>query len=315
MRADSVRAVVFAYSNIGDRCLRVLHARGGDVALVVTHRDHPGEKVWFQRVADTATELEMPVMYCDNPTDPLLSACVAQVRPDVIFSFYYRKMIPGSVLNLARMGAFNMHGSLLPKYRGRAPTNWAVLKGETETGATLHEMVAKPDAGAIVDQSAVPILPDDTALQVFDKVTVAAEQVLWRSLPAIMAGHPPRLPNDLTLGSYFSGRKPEDGQIDWSLPAAQVYNLIRAVAPPYPGAFTEIAGTRLVVGAARLLKSGAGLAMTGAKPGLHVIGGRIVGFCGDANLIDIRDLRSDSRAIDAESLDTLLAVHHLAQTS
>ena len=232
-----MRAVVFAYSNVGDRCLRVLRARGVEVPLVVTHRDHPGETLWFQRVADTADELGLPWIYGDDPRAPELAPAVAAARPDVIFSFYYRAMIPPALLTLAPAGAYNMHGSLLPRYRGRAPTNWAVLHGETETGATLHEMVAKPDAGAIVDQSAVPILPDDTAEQVFHKVTVAAEQVLWRSLPAILAGRAPRLPNDLTQGSYYSGRKPEDGRIDWRQPAAQVYNLIRAVAPPYPGAF------------------------------------------------------------------------------
>ncbi|MGM2885470.1 methionyl-tRNA formyltransferase, partial [Bacillus cereus group sp. BC64] len=84
-----------------------------------------------------------------------------------------------------------------------------------------------------------PILPDDTATQVFDKVTVAAEQTLWRVLPALLAGEGPHLPNDLPTGSYYGGRKPEDGPIDWSKPAAQVYNLVRAVAPPYPGAFTD----------------------------------------------------------------------------
>ena len=297
-----MRAVVFAYSNVGDRCLRVLHARGVEVALVVTHRDNPTEKIWFQRVADTAAELQMPTLYGDDPHDPALAAAVQQARPDLIFSFYYRAMIPASILALAPMGAFNMHGSLLPKYRGRAPTNWAVLHGETETGATLHEMVAKPDAGAIVDQAAVPILPDDDAAQVFDKVTVAAEQVLWRSLPAIVAGRHPRLTNDLTLGSYFSGRKPEDGRIDWSRPAAEVYNLIRAVAPPYPGAFTEIGGKRLVVARARLAKAAAAAGPTG----LRVVGGDVVGVCGDGGAIDVHQILSESAPIDASALKVLL---------
>ncbi len=97
-------------------------------------------------------------------------------------------MLPVALLALARHGAYNMHGSLLPKYRGRVPVNWAVLHGETETGATLHEMAAKPDAGAIIAQTAVPILPDDTAHEVFGKLTVAAEQTLWNALPAILAG-------------------------------------------------------------------------------------------------------------------------------
>jgi methionyl-tRNA formyltransferase len=304
-----MRAVVFGYSNVGDRCLRVLRARGVEVPLVITHRDHPGEKLWFQRVADTASELGLPVMLADDPAVPEVAAAVAAARPDAVFSFYYRAMIPHEVLALARQGAFNMHGSLLPKYRGRAPTNWAVLHGETETGATLHEMVTKPDAGAIVDQSAVPILPDDTAQQVFDKVTVAAEQVLWRSLPAIVAGHAPRRPNDLARGSYFGARKPEDGRIDWSQPASRVYNLIRAVAPPYPGAFTEVAGRRIIVAAARLVDRAAAPAVAGT-PGLHVVDGRVIGVCGDGGLIEVRRALADTDAIDPVSLGILLQTSH-----
>lgn len=298
-----MRAVVFGYSNVGDRCLRVLHAAGVSVPLVVTHRDHPGETLWFQRVADTADDLGVPWIYGDDPKAPELAAAVAAARPDLIFSFYYRAMIPAAVLSAAPRGAFNMHGSLLPQFRGRAPTNWAVLKGATETGATLHEMVAKPDAGAIVDQSAVPILPDDTARQVFDKVCVAAEQVLWRSLPAILAGRAPRLPNDLSRGSYFGGRKPEDGRIDWARPAAEVYNLVRAVAPPYPGAFTEIGGTRVIVSKAR--RSTAPV-LPGRRAGLHVIDGRIIGLCGDGGVIAVGELLCDGAIVPAATLETLL---------
>ena len=299
-----MRAVVFAYSNVGDRCLRVLHAADVEVPLVVTHRDHPGETLWFRRVADTATELGLRFVYGDDPKDPELAAAVAQARPDLIFSFYYRAMIPTPVLALAPAGAFNMHGSLLPYFRGRAPTNWAVLKGATQTGATLHEMVVRPDAGAIVDQSAVPILPDDTGRQVFDKVTVAAEQVLWRSLPALLAGTAPRLPNDLSQGSYFGGRKPEDGRIDWSQPAQQVYNLIRAVAPPYPGAFTEIGSRRFVV--ARAHRCVPPSERAGRGPGLHVSGRRIVGICGDGGVIDILELLSGATPVDAAAFGLLL---------
>jgi methionyl-tRNA formyltransferase len=314
-----MRAVVFAYSNVGDRCLRVLKARGVDVALVATHRDQPGEKLWFARVADTAAELGLPWMYADDPKADALAQAVAQARPDVIFSFYYRAMLPMTVLNLAPQGAFNMHGSLLPHFRGRAPTNWAVLMGATQTGATLHQMVAKADAGAIVDQSAVPILPDDTAEQVFNKVCMAAEQVLWRSLPALMAGHAPRLPNAIEQGSYFGGRKPEDGRIDWSQPAQQVYNLIRAVAPPYPGAFTDVAGQRLVVAQARLAKPGRKMQDLTPRPpgpmtpgptlGLRVVGDQILGVCGDGQAIDIQALWANATPITAAQLRQRLHDH------
>ncbi|MFM7570695.1 MAG: formyltransferase [Betaproteobacteria bacterium] len=294
------RAVVFGYSNVGDRCLRVLHAGGIGVSLVITHRDHPGETLWFARVADTAAELGLPVRYAEDLDAAALASQVDRAAPDLIFSFYYRAMLPQALLSRARLGAFNMHGSLLPKFRGRAPTNWAVLKGATETGATLHRMVDKPDAGTIVDQCAVPILPDDTARQVFDKVCVAAEIVLWRSLPALASGRAPAHPNDLAQGSYFGGRRPEDGRIDWSRPAAEVYNLIRAVAPPYPGAFTELGGRRLIVAEARRMPHGA-LAQP-QPPGLAVADGRIVGVCGDGGLIDIRCLLDDGRSLDSATL-------------
>ena len=302
------RAVVFAYHNVGVRCLRVLLARGVDVALVVTHEDNPAERIWFGSVAQVAAEHGIETITPADPAGAAVREAVARARPDFIFSFYYRHMLPAGLLALAPRGAYNMHGSLLPKYRGRVPTNWAVLNGETETGATLHEMAAKPDAGAILAQTSVPILPDDTAQEVFDKVTVAAEQTLWRVLPALLAGEAPHLPNDLARGSYFGGRKPEDGRIDWSQPAQQVYNLIRAVAPPYPGAFTDVNGHRFVIARARL----AGLdtiarpraaegtpgrlalahgARSDLPPGLHVSDNTCFGVCGDARAIVISELR------------------------
>ena len=304
-----MRAVVFAYSNVGDRGLRVLKARGVDVALVCTHTDHPGETLWYRRVADTAEELGLPWVHADDPKSPALKQAVADAKPDVIFAFYYRAMLPTELLALAPQGAYNLHGSLLPQFRGRAPTNWAVLKGATETGATLHEMVAQPDAGHITDQQAVPVLPDDTAEQVFDKVCVAAEQVLWRTLPLIIAGRAPRLPNDLAAGSYFGGRKPEDGRIDWQRPAAEVYNLVRAVAPPYPGAYTDVGGQRLVIAKARRPLPGREPAVDGLKPGLHLIGGQPYGVCDDGGSIhihEIRDGRAEGAALGIEALRALL---------
>ncbi|MEN8513137.1 formyltransferase [Burkholderia sp. RS02] len=286
------RAIVFAYHNVGVRCLQVLLARGVDVALVVTHEDNPNENIWFGSVAAVAAEHGIPVVTPADPSDPALRRAVSDAQPDFIFSFYYRHMLPVDLLAIAPRGAYNMHGSLLPKYRGRVPTNWAVLNGETETGATLHEMAAKPDAGAIIGQTAVPILPDDTATQVFDKVTVAAEQTLWRVLPALLAGEAAHLPNDLATGSYFGGRKPEDGRVDWSKPAAQVYNLVRAVAPPYPGAFTDVGGTRFVIARARLAAPGSPAAAAAADlpPGLHVSDNALFGVCGDSRALSILEL-------------------------
>lgn len=296
-------AVVFAYHNVGVRCIKVLLAQQVDIALVVTHEDNPAETIWFDSVADLCGEHAIPFITPDNAHGKDLFDKVKTISPDFIFSFYYRHMIPVALLGLSRHGAFNMHGSLLPKYRGRVPVNWAVLHGETESGATLHEMTEKPDAGAVIGQTAVPILPDDTAFEVFGKLTVAAEQTLWNALPSLLNGTAKRLPNDLSKGSYFGGRKPEDGRIDWTLPAQQVYNLHRAVAPPYPGAFAQVAGKTVVIGKARLDAR----QWPDLQPGLTVVDNCMFGVCGDGRALRILELRMDGKPVTAPELQALLS--------
>jgi methionyl-tRNA formyltransferase len=299
------RAVVFAYHNVGVRCLKVLLAGGVDVALVVTHQDSATENIWFESVQSVCETEGIPFITPDDPKSPEVLAQIQAAKPDLMFSFYYRHMLPQAILDVAP--AYNMHGSLLPEYRGRAPTNWAVLHGATRTGASLHEMTIKPDAGAIVAQQAVPILPDDTAFEVFGKVTVAAELALYEVLPALLAGTAPRTPNDLTKGGYFGGRKPEDGRIDWSLPAQQVYNLHRAVAPPYPGAFTDIGPRRYVIERARLYRGDASDQIAGLTAGLAVVGNTILGVCGDGRALIIHSLLADGLRISAAELKSQLA--------
>jgi methionyl-tRNA formyltransferase len=292
----TARAVVFAYHDVGARCLPVLLAHGVDVALVVTHRDDPRENIWFASVERIAREHGIEVAIPDDPNAPELAARVAAIAPDFLFSFYYRHMLAPALLAAAGRGAFNMHGSLLPRYRGRAPVNWALVHGERETGATLHEMVEKPDAGRIVDQMAVPILPDDDARDVFRKVTVAAEIVLDRSLPAILAGTAVLRGQKLAEGSYFGGRTPEDGRIDWARPARAVHDLVRAVAPPYPGAFTDVAGARLRVLRTRVLPQPepAGIPVLHADPA-----DRVVAHCADGARLHIIHSELDGKPFDA----------------
>ena len=241
------RAVVFAYSEVGIRCVHELLAQGIEIPLLFTHADDPGEAQWFGSVRQLAESHGLRVETPDNPNTPGWVAAGAAVRPDFLFSFYYRYMLDSAWLKVPRLGALNMHGSLLPKFRGRAPVHWAILKGEPVTGASLHYMVEKPDAGALVDQQSVPILENDTALDVSLKVAEAAADVLRRSLPLLVAGSAPARPLDLKAGSYFGRRGPEDGRIDWRRSAREVHDLVRAVAPPFPGAFTEVNGCRLAV--------------------------------------------------------------------
>lgn len=280
--ATGTAAVVFAYHTVGVRCLQVLLDQGVKVALVVTHEDDPGEQIWFDSVAGLAKAHGIPSVTPDDPNTPEFMAHIRGLNPDFLFSFYYRRMLSPELLATATRGAFNMHGSLLPKYRGRVPINWAIIKGETETGVTLHEMVAKPDAGRIVDQQAVAIGPNDLAIEVFHKVTDAAADVLARSLPGLVAGTAVLKAQDLSLGSYFSGRKPEDGRIDWSQHARAIHDLVRAVAPPYPGAFTAAGGTRLRILRTRIEP---GRAVRPGGPGLYCDGGAYYADCADGKVL------------------------------
>ena len=278
------RAVVFAYHNVGVRCLKVLLAHGVDVALVVTHEDDPAENIWFDGVAKVAADYGIPAITPDDPNTLERLHQIRDLKPDFIFSFYYRKMLSSDLLTIAPQGALNIHGSLLPKYRGRVPVNWAIIHGEIETGATLHYMVAKPDAGDIVGQTAVPILPDDTAGEVFNKVTLAAELTLHRVLPSLIASNAPRLVQDLSQGSYFSGRKPEDGRIDWNWSAQQIHNLVRAVAPPYPGAFTTINGQTARILRTRMIELETEPRLA---PRLELVDGRLIAYCAGGGLLQI----------------------------
>ena len=232
----------------------------------------------------------------DDPNTADLAARIRALAPDFLFSFYYRKILKPPLLAAARHGALNMHGSLLPHYRGRAPVNWAVLHGERETGATLHYMTAQPDRGDIVAQMAVPILPDDTAREAFDKVTLAAEMTLDRVLPALVAGTAPRAAQDPAAGSYFGGRRPEDGAIDWNRDAATLHNLVRAVAPPYPGAFTAVGGVAARVLRTRVVATATPPTLT---PTLEARDGRLLAHCGGGGTVAVLALEIGGIAIDA----------------
>jgi methionyl-tRNA formyltransferase len=305
------RAVVFAYHNVGVRCLKVLLAHGVDVPLVVTHEDSPTETIWFGSVAATAADYGIAAITpVDANAAPIVSR-VSALAPDFLFSFYYRQMLKRPLLACAKRGALNLHGSLLPKYRGRAPVNWAVLHGERETGATLHYMTEKPDDGDIVARQAVPILPDDTAKDVFDKVTLAAEIVLDGAMPQLLAGTAPRVAQNLAQGSYFGGRKPEDGRIDWTRDATTVHNLVRAVAPPYPGALTTVAGMPARVLLTRVLDRETPATLT---PTIGVERARIVARCGGGGTLAILTLEISGEPIDANAFASRFGAAPVATT-
>ena len=239
--------VVMAYQDIGWVCLDELLRLGADVAAVVTHRDDPAEEIWFRSVAARAREAGVPVLAPADVNAPEVVERIAALAPELVFSFYFRQVLRRDLLAIPTRGALNLHGSLLPRYRGRCPVNWVLVHGESETGVTLHYMEPQPDTGDVVAQRRVPIADDDTALTLNRKLGDAARELLRVTFPALLSGTAPRVPQDHARATTFGGRRPDDGRLAWQRPARELFNLVRAVTHPYPGAFTTWAGTKLLV--------------------------------------------------------------------
>lgn len=230
-------AVVCAYSPVGRAALEGVIGTGIGVKALFTYPQGPDE-AWFEAPAALAERHGIQVyMEPAFNTDAVFER-IRGLAPDLLLSFYFREMIQARFLEIPRLGAYNLHGSLLPKYRGRAPINWVLVKGETETGITLHEMTPKPDDGAIVGQTRLAIAWDDTALTLTNRSAEAGHDLVRATLPKLVDGTAPRL-DQKTLGpsSYFGGRKPEDSRLDFAMTAQEAFNQIRAVADPWPNAF------------------------------------------------------------------------------
>ena len=241
----SARWVVFAYHTFGARALAALLARGETVTAVVTHDDVPTEGDWFESVAELARVHGVPVLTPTSPNEPDVLARLAALDADVFLSVWYRRLLDEAVLALPRVAALNLHGSLLPAYRGRAPLNWVLVNGETRTGVTLHHMTVEADAGDIVAQEPLDILPDDTALALYGRMVKTGVDLLLQWYPAVLRGVAPRLPQDHARATAVGRRRPEVGRVAWTWPARRIANMIRAVTHPFPGAFAGDAERRL----------------------------------------------------------------------
>ncbi|AKL44011.1 MULTISPECIES: bifunctional UDP-4-amino-4-deoxy-L-arabinose formyltransferase/UDP-glucuronic acid oxidase ArnA [Serratia] len=274
-----MKAIVFAYHDIGCAGLKALTEAGYDVQAVFTHTDDPGENNFFSSVARLGAELDLPVYAPEDVNHPLWVDRIRDLQPDVIFSFYYRHMLSDEILSLAPQGGFNLHGSLLPHYRGRAPVNWALVNGETETGATLHKMVKRPDAGDIVGQQKVTIADSDTALTLHKKVLEAAQAVLKEQLPKLKNGTATFTKQDESQASYFGRRTAADGEILWHKSAKEINNLVRAVTEPYPGAFSYLGQRKLIVWRSRVLDT-----QHDKQPGTVLSTSPLVIACGEGAL-------------------------------
>lgn len=247
-----MKTVVFAYHDMGCVGINALLNAGYEITAIFTHNDVATENNFFGSVARLAAEHGIPVYAPDEANHPIWLDRIRTMAPEMIFSFYYRHLLSDEILQCAQKGAFNLHGSLLPKYRGRAPLNWALVNGERETGVTLHRMVKRADAGNILAQQKVAIDDQDNALTLHRKLTQAAEQLLGDILPRLRQGEVSEWPQDESQATRVGGRTAEDGRIDWNQPAEKIHNLVRAVTDPWPGAFAFAGSVKFIVWKSRV---------------------------------------------------------------
>jgi UDP-4-amino-4-deoxy-L-arabinose formyltransferase/UDP-glucuronic acid dehydrogenase (UDP-4-keto-hexauronic acid decarboxylating) len=285
----SAKTVVFAYHDIGCAGIEALLNSGFDIAAVFTHADDPKENAFYASVAQLCANKGIPVHAPEDANHPLWIERIAKLDPEYIFSFYYRYLLSEPLLALAKKGAFNLHGSLLPRYRGRAPANWVLVNGETETGVTLHRMVKRADAGAIVAQQRVAIERSDTGLTLHAKLRTAASDLLRDTLPNMLQGKITETPQDESKATVFGRRTPADGKLVWAKPAEELFNLVRAVTRPYPGAFCAVGEHKLIVWSAEVVKGNEGQA-----PGRVISVDPLRIACGQDSLVINAGQRNDN---------------------
>ncbi|WP_309672444.1 methionyl-tRNA formyltransferase [Gemmatimonas sp.] len=252
-----------------------------EVVAVVAHPADPEDGVRYASVYAHAVAHGLPVQR-GRATDAGIEAFLRAATPELLWVTDYRFLLPPALLTLARHGAINLHPSLLPAYRGRAPLNWAILRGEREVGLTAHLIDEGMDSGDIVAQERVLLTDDD------DIATVLARLMPWydampRALVRQLAnGVLTRTPQDHSGATSFTRRTPDDGRIDWTQSARDVWNLVRAVTAPYPGAFTERNGTRV-----RVWRATVSTVSVGGLPGqvLAVENGAPIVACGDGAVL------------------------------
>lgn len=242
-----MKTVVFAYHNIGFIGLNALKKHDFNIECVFTHKNDNNENIWFNSVSKWCETNNVAYFTPENINTAQWIDKIALLKPDVIFSFYYRNLICEDILKIPPFKSINLHGSCLPAYRGRAPVNWVLVNGEKQTGITLHYMVKKPDAGDIIAQKCIDIDLHDTAKTLFEKLENLALLLLDETLPKVKNNTVVPIKQDESKSSYFGRRTKQDGFIDFQKSALEIYNLIRAVTKPYPGAFCYYKEKELII--------------------------------------------------------------------
>lgn len=273
---STYRIIFMGTSDFSVPTLKALYENQYDVLAVVTQPDRPkgrGRRLVPPPVKEVARTLGYPVLQPLRIKEPWFIERIIALNPDLFVVVAYGRILPGSFLSIPHLGAMNIHPSLLPKYRGPAPVQWAIINGEQETGVTTMWMDEGMDTGEILSSSKVPIRPDDTSGSLFRRLAEVGAQLLIETLTTLKSGDLVGKPQDKSGATYAPLLKKEDGCIDWTRDAKSLDAFIRGMTP-WPGAFTFLSGKRL-----KVLKAKDFQERTKEKPGTV-----LEGFPGDFNV-------------------------------
>lgn len=293
-----MRIVFFSYrGTIGARCLRwLLDQPKAEVAAVVTWPDYVHPEINIA-VKEVLYDAHLPLYQPRDVNSSDFVERVARLEPDLFVSMYFGKIFRPALLAVPRHGCVNIHNSLLPKYRGQAPSLWAVANGDTVTGQTMHYLDEGTDTGDIIAQKSIPITPEDTGHTVGAKLEDLGVELFCEAFPGVLDGTADRRRQDNSLATVCRSPRPVDLRIDWRQPAEGVANFVRAFTRPVAGAWSRFGGLKMRVWAARPTQTGSG---GGTMPGevVGVAAGGPVVRCGTGAVVltDFEVEGVDSRA-------------------
>jgi methionyl-tRNA formyltransferase len=245
-----MKVVFLGNHTVGVRTLQAI-SRRAEVVGVVAHPPDPEDGVRYESVGSFAAQNGWKWIRGKART-PEVYTFIAAAKPDLLWITDFRYLIPSEMIALAPLGAVNLHPSLLPRYRGRAPVNWAILNGERRLGLTAHFVDEGMDTGDIIDQISYEICDAQDVGDCLNILYPLYAGMTQKVLAYFESGRVPRVSQDHSCATSFPRRRPEDGVIDWTQTARSIFNLVRAVAFPYPGAFTAMSGQRVTIWKARV---------------------------------------------------------------
>lgn len=248
-----MRIIFVGNQNMGYLCLNKLLGMGEIIPVVVALPRSSDESLPYPSVEELALKNKIMVFHPVRISDPNCAAVLKSLNPDLILSLAWRQIFSKEIISIPKIGCINFHGALLPKYGGGTPTNWAIIMGEKETGVTAHWIDAGIDTGDIIKQKKVLINDDDTGYSLRQRMDEACVELFEEVMCFVKNGNIPHIKQDLSKSTYFPPRKPKDGIINWNQSAGDIYNLIRAITYPYPGAFSFINGKKIFIWESSLL--------------------------------------------------------------